>query len=79
VAAFGAIVFGGFDVHSAPVVLERLSDAGGATADFAILFRWVFIAAASFLAAAFLAVLCIVERPLRGPSVRPQSAPAAAQ
>jgi MFS family permease len=80
VAAFGAIVLGGFDVHaSAAVALERLSDAGGATVDFAILFRWVFIAAAAFLAAAFLAVLCLVERPLRGPSVRPQSAPAVAE
>ena len=44
-------------------------------ADFADLFRWVFIAAASFLAAAFVAVLCIAERPLRGPAVRPQPAP----
>jgi MFS family permease len=83
VAVFGAIVLGGFDVHAA-AVLERLSDAGGAAADFADLFRWVFIAAASFLAAAFVAVLCIAERPLRGPAVRsqaaqPQSAPAAAE
>jgi MFS family permease len=80
VAVFGAIVLGGFDVHaSAVLVLERLSDAGGATADFAVLFRWVFITAAGFLAAAFLAVLCIAERPLRGPSARPQSVPAAAE
>jgi EmrB/QacA subfamily drug resistance transporter len=79
VAVFGAIVLGGFDVHGT-VVLERLSDAGGTAADFASLFRWVFIAAAGFLAAAFVAVLCIVERPLRGPVVRPrQSAPAAAE
>jgi MFS family permease len=79
VAVFGAIVLGGLDVHaSGTVVLERLSGAGGA-ANFAILFRWVFIAAASFLAAAFVAVLCIVERPLRGPAVRPRSAPAAAE
>ncbi len=55
----------------ADAVLERLSDAGGAGADFASLFRWVFVAAASFLAAAFVAVLCIAERPLRGPAVRP--------
>jgi EmrB/QacA subfamily drug resistance transporter len=79
VAVFGAIVLGGLDVHaSGTVVLERLSGAGGA-ANFAILFRWVFIVAASFLAAAFVAVLCIVERPLRGPAVRPRSAPAAAE
>jgi EmrB/QacA subfamily drug resistance transporter len=75
VAVFGAIVLGGFDPHAGGVVLERLS-AGGSATDFADQFRLVFIAAASFLAAAFLAVLCIVERPLRGPSVRPQSAPA---
>jgi MFS family permease len=88
VAVFGAIVLGGFDVHgSATVVLERLSEAGGAATDFAPAFRFVFIAAATFLAAAFVAVLCIVERPLRGPVVRPlrgpvvrpQSAPAAAE
>jgi MFS family permease len=79
VAVFGAIVLGGFDVHaSGAIVLERLSGAAGA-ADFANQFRFVFIAAASFLAAAFVAVLCIVERPLRGPSTRPQSAPAAAE
>ncbi len=80
VAVFGAIVLGGFDVRaSGTAVLERLSDAGGSAADFAALFRWVFIAAAGFLAAAFIAVLCIAERPLRGPSVRPQSAPTAAE
>jgi EmrB/QacA subfamily drug resistance transporter len=80
VAVFGAIVLGGFDVHaSGTIILERLSDVGGATADFARVFRWVFIAAACFLVAAFLAVACIVERPLRGPAVRPQSAPAAAE
>jgi hypothetical protein len=79
VAVFGAIVLGGFDTHaSGAIVLERLSGAPGA-ADFANLFRFVFIAAASFLAAAFIAVLCIVERPLRGPSATPQSAPAAAE
>jgi EmrB/QacA subfamily drug resistance transporter len=77
VAVFGAIVLGGFDLHaSGTVVLERLSEAGGAAADFAPAFRLVFIAAASFLAAAFVAVLCIVERPLRGPAVRPQPVPA---
>jgi MFS family permease len=73
VAVFGAIVLGGMDVHAA-AVLERLSDAGGAGADFANLFRWVFVAAASFLTAAFAAVLCIAERPLRGPAARPEPA-----
>jgi EmrB/QacA subfamily drug resistance transporter len=79
VAVFGAIVLGGFDVHaSGTLVLQRLSAADG-SADFALAFRWVFIVAAGFLAAAFLAVLCIVERPLRGPAPRPQPAPAAAR
>jgi EmrB/QacA subfamily drug resistance transporter len=78
VAVFGAIVLGGSHV-SGPVVLERLSEAGGAATDLALPFRFVFIAAASFLSAAFIAVLCIVERPLRGPAARPQSAPAAAE
>jgi EmrB/QacA subfamily drug resistance transporter len=85
VAVFGAIMLGGFDPHGT-AVLDRLSAAPGASADFANLFRWVFIAAAAFLSAAFVAVLCIVERPLRGPAGRPQpsqharqSAPAAAE
>jgi MFS family permease len=79
VAVFGAIVLGGFDVHaSGMLVLQRLSTAGG-SADFALAFRWVFIAGAGFLGAAFLAVLCIVERPLRGPTTRSQPAPAAAE
>jgi EmrB/QacA subfamily drug resistance transporter len=78
VAVFGAIVLGGSHV-SGPVVLERLSEAGGAATDLVLPFRFVFIAAASFLSAAFIAVLCIVERPLRGPAARPQSAPAAAE
>jgi EmrB/QacA subfamily drug resistance transporter len=80
VAVFGAIVLGGFDVHAAgSIVLQRLSEAGAPSADFALSFRYVFIAAASFLAAAFVAVLCIAERPLRGPAVGPRSAPAAAE
>jgi EmrB/QacA subfamily drug resistance transporter len=77
VAVFGAIVLGGFDVRGT-AVLDRLSDAGGAPDDFANLFRWVFIAAAAFLAAAFVAVLCIVERPLRGPAGTPRQATAEA-
>jgi hypothetical protein len=66
VAVFGAIVLSGLDAAGAAGhVLERLSDPLGP--DFALLFRAVFIAGALFLAAAFVAVLCIVERPLRGP------------
>ncbi|HEY6259378.1 MAG TPA: MDR family MFS transporter [Xanthobacteraceae bacterium] len=80
VAVFGAIVLGGLDTRSGgAVVLERLSGAPGTAVDFAMLFRWVFIAGAGFLASAFVAVLCVAERPLRGPAARPQSAPAAAE
>ena len=79
VAVFGAIVLGGFNGHGT-IMLDRPSDAASAAADFADLFRLVFIAGASFLGAAFIAVLCVVERPLRGPSVGTrQSAPAAAE
>jgi MFS family permease len=77
VAVFGAIVLGGADLRGGgAAVLERLGAAGGDAADFAQLFRWVFAAGAGFLAASYVAVLCIAERPLRGPAVRPQSAPA---
>jgi len=75
VAIFGAIVIGGIDAgpdHAAS--FEGLS---GAEADFAGLFRWVFLAAAAFLSAAFIAILLIEERPLRGPSGGPQHAPRA--
>ena len=70
VAVFGAIVLSGIDAGGPGVVtLEKLPGAGGA-ADFAILFRWVFAAAAVFLTAAFIAVLVIEEKPLRGPTSR---------
>jgi EmrB/QacA subfamily drug resistance transporter len=83
VAIFGAIVIGGIDAgpnHAA--TFEGLS---GGEADFAASFRWVFVAAAGFLAAAFIAILLIEERPLRGPSsgqqppARPASEPLAAE
>jgi len=80
VAIFGSIVLGGLDAHAGgAMLLQRLAEVGGATADFAMLFRWVFITAAGFLAAATVAVACTAERPLRGPAMRPQSAPAAAE
>jgi ABC-type arginine transport system permease subunit len=44
-----------------------------ATASAAQQFRWVFIAAALFLAAALVAVAAIEERPLRGPAARGQA------
>jgi EmrB/QacA subfamily drug resistance transporter len=76
VAVFGAIVLSGIDAGGpGAVTLEKLSGAGGA-ADFAILFRWVFAAAAVFLTAAFIAVLVIEEKPLRGPTSRHRTPPA---
>jgi MFS family permease len=58
VAVFGAIVLGGMQA--------------GSGAHLTTAFRWVFIAAALFLAIAFVAVLMIEEHPLRGPSMPPQ-------
>ncbi len=77
VAIFGAIVLGGIDAGATAVfTVERLS---AEPAEFASLFRWVFVAAAVFLGTAFIAILCIEERPLRGPSKWRQPAePAAA-
>jgi EmrB/QacA subfamily drug resistance transporter len=77
VAIFGAIVIGGIDAETGGIAtFEGLT---GAHADFAMLFRWVFIAAAAFLAAAFVAILLIEERPLRGPSAGQQPARPAAR
>jgi MFS family permease len=61
VAVFGAIVLGGIDAGSG----AHLTPA----------FRWVFIAAAVFLAIAFVAVLFIEEHPLRGLSMPPAEQP----
>ena len=61
VAVFGAIVLGGIDA--------------GSGAHLTTAFRWVFIAAAVFLAIAFVAVLMIEEHPLRGPSMPPADSP----
>ena len=54
---------------------------GGAAprgADFATVFRWLFAAAAVFLAAGLVAVLVIEERPLRGPQQAPRRVAAVA-
>jgi MFS family permease len=69
VAIFAAIVLAG--VHGAS--LERLSAAD--TAELAASFRWVFIAAAVFLAMSQLALMVIKTQPLRGPSATPVSSP----
>ena len=68
VAAFATIVLGGIDSGGHGLTLDMLR--GGAKlagADFALLFRWLFAAGATFLAAGLVAVLLIEERPLRGP------------
>jgi EmrB/QacA subfamily drug resistance transporter len=62
VAIFAAIVLAG--VHGSG--LERLSAAD--TAALAASFRWVFIAAAVFLATAVLSLMAIKTQPLRGPA-----------
>jgi MFS family permease len=74
VAAFATIVLGGIDSGGHGLTLDMLR--GGvkqADADFALLFRWLFAAGASFLAAGLVAVLLIEERPLRGPRQEPAS------
>ena len=77
VAAFGAIILGGVDTGGRGLTLDLLIGGGArASADFAILFRFVFLAGVVFLAAGLVAMLAIEERPLRGPS---QQAPQAAE
>lgn len=74
VAVFGAIILGGASGSGRGLTLEMLM--GGAAkggADFAMLFRTVFIAGAVFLAVGLVALLAIEERPLRGPSTRTPS------
>jgi MFS family permease len=66
VAVFGAIALGGLDSggHAAG------QPPGAAAADLAGLFRWVFLAGAAFLTVAFVAILLVEEKPLRGPARR---------
>jgi EmrB/QacA subfamily drug resistance transporter len=63
VASFGAIVLG---AAGETATLETLAGNGQAAPAFAAAFRWVFVAAAAFLTVAFLAMLVVEERPLRG-------------
>jgi MFS family permease len=70
VAAFGAIVFGSVPDHSG-ITLTTLAG----QADFAPTFRWVFVAAAIFLAVALAALAMVEERPLHGPLQRADFAP----
>ena len=70
VAIMGAILLAQFGV--APergAAIDRLIEsAGSAGTDLAALFRLVFVAADVFLGLAFLAVLAMEQRPLRGPA-----------
>jgi MFS family permease len=66
VAAFGAIVLGALGHAGDAAALETLAGHNAAGVDFAATFRWVFIAAAAFLAIACLAMMAVEERPLRG-------------
>jgi hypothetical protein len=74
VAAFGAIVLGGASASGEKLTLEMLAGAARAGVDLSGAFRWVFVAGALFLAAALLAMLCVEERPLRGPQRTPAAA-----
>jgi EmrB/QacA subfamily drug resistance transporter len=77
VAVFVAIVLGGFEGGEGARLIETLAKhgAGGGgrvarTAEFAPLFRWVFVSAAVFLTLSLIAVMLVEERPLRGPATR---------
>jgi MFS family permease len=63
VALFGAIVLG---AAGETATLATLAGNGQAAPEFAAAFRGVFVAAAIFLSLAFLAMLVVEERPLRG-------------
>jgi EmrB/QacA subfamily drug resistance transporter len=64
VAVFGAIVLGSSGGQFGSTGLQSL---GGQTAEFAIAFRFVFLAAAAFLAIALACLFAVEERPLHGP------------
>ncbi|HEY1544153.1 MAG TPA: MDR family MFS transporter [Xanthobacteraceae bacterium] len=72
VAIMGAIMLAGFGVaggHGSGA--EALMTAGVADGDAANVFRWVFAAAAAFLAIGVVALIRLPERPLRGGSGKP--------
>jgi EmrB/QacA subfamily drug resistance transporter len=73
VAVFAAIALGGFD--GGGVTLDKLAHAGADAAQFAASFRLIFIAAATFLAVALVALFAIKEQPLRGPARGQAGAP----
>jgi sugar phosphate permease len=72
VAIMGAIMLAGFGVvPDAARGAQALISAGVAAGDAAHVFRWVFAAAAAFLAVGLIALIRLPERPLRGGSGRP--------
>ncbi len=78
VAIMGAILLAGLGATPGRGIgVELLVEtAGAAGVDMAAVFRFVFVAADVFLAAALVAVLVMEQRPLRGPAVTPASAEA---
>ncbi len=77
VAVFGAIVLGGAGEGALIAGGPDAAGVGGA-AEFAVLFRWVFIGAAVFIVVALIALLAIEEQPLRGPEHAPGAPPVSA-
>jgi hypothetical protein len=72
VAVMGAIMLAGFGVAADRARgAEALIAAGVVGGDAAGVFRWVFAAAALFLAVGLVALIRLPERPLRGGSGRP--------
>jgi MFS family permease len=66
VASFGAIVLGALGGAGDAAALDTLGGVNRSGADFAAVFRWVFVAAAVFLGLASFAMMWVEERPLRG-------------
>jgi len=66
VAAFSAIVLGALGGAGDAAALDTLAGVNRSGADFAAVFRWVFVAAAVFLGLSSFAMMLVEERPLRG-------------
>jgi multidrug resistance protein len=82
VAGLGAIVLTKLDGSGGLIALDRLAKSGvHPDTDFAPVFSWVFVAAASCLVLALISLAGIEERPLRGPAPAPsrEAAPVAAE
>jgi EmrB/QacA subfamily drug resistance transporter len=72
VAVFGAIVLGNSGEQVGAASLEGF---GARPAEFAVAFRFVFLAAAAFLAIALACLFAVEERPLHGPVRRAETSP----